>query len=133
METHLLLKLLKISKPVLQNNIKGLELKTFLICCIYAQIYCNQLTTEHVNVIIRNMSFLLQVNMKMREITEREHKVKHHPLESPSHQKVNSDVRLLVFVFFVFFYRREIQKSKIHEPNDQEVSASSSIFLIFWN
>lgn len=31
---------------------------------------------------------LLQVNMKMREITEREHKVKHHPLESPSHQKV---------------------------------------------
>lgn len=31
---------------------------------------------------------LFQVNMKMREITEREHKVKHHPLESPSHQKV---------------------------------------------
>ncbi|MEQ2279156.1 Calmodulin-regulated spectrin-associated protein 1-B [Ameca splendens] len=29
-----------------------------------------------------------QVNMKMREMTEREHKVKHHPLESPSHQKV---------------------------------------------
>ncbi|XP_041792964.1 calmodulin-regulated spectrin-associated protein 1-B isoform X2 [Chelmon rostratus] len=29
-----------------------------------------------------------KVNMKMREITEREHKVKHHPLESPSHQKV---------------------------------------------
>ncbi|XP_070820110.1 calmodulin-regulated spectrin-associated protein 1-B isoform X2 [Chaetodon trifascialis] len=28
-----------------------------------------------------------KVNMKMREITEREHKVKHHPLESPSHQK----------------------------------------------
>lgn len=26
--------------------------------------------------------------MKMREIAEREHKVKHHPLESPSHQKV---------------------------------------------
>ncbi|MED6251460.1 Calmodulin-regulated spectrin-associated protein 1-B [Ataeniobius toweri] len=25
--------------------------------------------------------------MKMREMTEREHKVKHHPLESPSHQK----------------------------------------------
>ncbi|XP_040011048.1 calmodulin-regulated spectrin-associated protein 1-B isoform X2 [Xiphias gladius] len=29
-----------------------------------------------------------KVNMKMREIAEREHKVKHHPLESPSHQKV---------------------------------------------
>uniref|UniRef100_A0A3B4FN71 Calmodulin regulated spectrin associated protein 1 n=1 Tax=Pundamilia nyererei TaxID=303518 RepID=A0A3B4FN71_9CICH len=28
-----------------------------------------------------------KVNMKMREIAEREHKVKHHPLESPSHQK----------------------------------------------
>ncbi|XP_072243558.1 calmodulin-regulated spectrin-associated protein 1-B isoform X2 [Leuresthes tenuis] len=28
-----------------------------------------------------------KVNLKMREITEREHKVKHHPLESPSHQK----------------------------------------------
>ncbi|XP_049434352.1 calmodulin-regulated spectrin-associated protein 1-B isoform X2 [Epinephelus fuscoguttatus] len=28
-----------------------------------------------------------KVNTKMREITEREHKVKHHPLESPSHQK----------------------------------------------
>ncbi|XP_047197381.1 calmodulin-regulated spectrin-associated protein 1-B isoform X2 [Hippoglossus stenolepis] len=28
-----------------------------------------------------------KVNMKMREISEREHKVKHHPLESPSHQK----------------------------------------------
>ncbi|XP_047236854.1 calmodulin-regulated spectrin-associated protein 1-B isoform X2 [Girardinichthys multiradiatus] len=28
-----------------------------------------------------------KVNMKMREMTEREHKVKHHPLESPSHQK----------------------------------------------
>uniref|UniRef100_UPI003AAE7B97 calmodulin-regulated spectrin-associated protein 1-B n=1 Tax=Centroberyx gerrardi TaxID=166262 RepID=UPI003AAE7B97 len=28
-----------------------------------------------------------KVNMKMREITEREHKVKQHPLESPSHQK----------------------------------------------
>lgn len=29
----------------------------------------------------------------MREITEREHKVKHHPLESPSHQKVNTEPR----------------------------------------
>ncbi|XP_068167975.1 calmodulin-regulated spectrin-associated protein 1-B isoform X2 [Antennarius striatus] len=29
-----------------------------------------------------------KVNNKMREITEREHKVKHHHLESPSHQKV---------------------------------------------
>lgn len=29
-----------------------------------------------------------KVNMKMREMMEREHKVKHHPLESPSHQKV---------------------------------------------
>uniref|UniRef100_A0A8C6P894 Calmodulin regulated spectrin-associated protein 1b n=1 Tax=Nothobranchius furzeri TaxID=105023 RepID=A0A8C6P894_NOTFU len=29
-----------------------------------------------------------KVNMKMREVTEREHKVKHHPLESPSHPKV---------------------------------------------
>ncbi|XP_069562603.1 calmodulin-regulated spectrin-associated protein 1-B isoform X1 [Brachyistius frenatus] len=28
-----------------------------------------------------------KLNMKMKEITEREHKVKHHPLESPSHQK----------------------------------------------
>ncbi|XP_040052246.2 calmodulin-regulated spectrin-associated protein 1-B isoform X2 [Gasterosteus aculeatus] len=28
-----------------------------------------------------------KVNTKMRELTEREHKVKHHPLESPSHQK----------------------------------------------
>ena len=26
--------------------------------------------------------------MKMREYTEREHKVKQHPLESPGHQKV---------------------------------------------
>lgn len=40
----------------------------------------------HVNVM--TVLILLQVNMKMREITEREHKVKHHPLESPSHQKV---------------------------------------------
>lgn len=30
--------------------------------------------------------------MKMREITDREHKVKHHPLESPSHQKVKLTV-----------------------------------------
>lgn len=37
---------------------------------------------------INKFWFLLQVNMKMREMTEREHKVKHHPLESPSHQKV---------------------------------------------
>ncbi|XP_047448075.1 calmodulin-regulated spectrin-associated protein 1-B isoform X3 [Mugil cephalus] len=29
-----------------------------------------------------------KVNTKMREIAERDHKVKHHPLESPSHQKV---------------------------------------------
>ncbi|XP_056274593.1 calmodulin-regulated spectrin-associated protein 1-B isoform X2 [Pseudoliparis swirei] len=29
-----------------------------------------------------------KVNTKMREISEREHKVKHHALESPSHQKV---------------------------------------------
>ncbi|CAL8249083.1 unnamed protein product [Merluccius merluccius] len=29
-----------------------------------------------------------KVNMKMRENTEREHKVKQHPLESPNHQKV---------------------------------------------
>ncbi|CAK6959755.1 calmodulin-regulated spectrin-associated protein 1-B [Scomber scombrus] len=29
-----------------------------------------------------------KVNTKMREITDRENKVKHHPLESPSHQKV---------------------------------------------
>ncbi|XP_056145853.1 calmodulin-regulated spectrin-associated protein 1-B-like [Lampris incognitus] len=29
-----------------------------------------------------------KVNMKMREISEREYKVKQHPLESPSHQKV---------------------------------------------
>ncbi|KAM8885726.1 calmodulin-regulated spectrin-associated protein 1-B isoform 2-T2 [Spinachia spinachia] len=28
-----------------------------------------------------------KVNTKMREMTEREHRVKHHPLESPSHQK----------------------------------------------
>ncbi|KAM8864883.1 calmodulin-regulated spectrin-associated protein 1-B isoform 1-T1 [Synchiropus picturatus] len=28
-----------------------------------------------------------KVNLKMREISDREHKVKHHPLESPSHQK----------------------------------------------
>ncbi|XP_026177094.1 calmodulin-regulated spectrin-associated protein 1-B isoform X3 [Mastacembelus armatus] len=28
-----------------------------------------------------------KVNTKMREIMERDHKVKHHPLESPSHQK----------------------------------------------
>lgn len=39
-----------------------------------------------------NTRFALQVNMKMREITEREHKVKHHPLESPSHQKVKQAV-----------------------------------------
>lgn len=37
---------------------------------------------------VTNTRFLLQVNMKMKEITERERKVKHHPLESPSHQKV---------------------------------------------
>lgn len=41
---------------------------------------------------VTNTRFLLQVNMKMREITEREHKVKHHPLESPSHQKVKLDI-----------------------------------------
>ena len=34
----------------------------------------------------------LQVNMKMREHTEREHKVKQHPLESPNHQKVKPEV-----------------------------------------
>lgn len=34
------------------------------------------------------MLLLFQVNLKMREITERELKVKHHPLESPNHQKV---------------------------------------------
>lgn len=43
-------------------------------------------------IIVTNTRFLLQVNMKMREITEREHKVKHHPLESPSHQKVKPDI-----------------------------------------
>lgn len=37
---------------------------------------------------VQQVSSVSQVNMKMREITEREHKVKHHPLESPSHQKV---------------------------------------------
>lgn len=41
---------------------------------------------------VTDRRFILQVNMKMREITEREHKVKHHPLESPSHQKVKLDV-----------------------------------------
>lgn len=41
---------------------------------------------EHLQV--QQLLSILQVNMKMREITEREHKVKHHPLESPSHQKV---------------------------------------------
>lgn len=41
---------------------------------------------------VTNTSFALQVNMKMREITEREHKVKHHPLESPSHQKVKQAI-----------------------------------------
>jgi len=30
-----------------------------------------------------------QVNMKLREYAEREHRVKQHPLESPSHQKVS--------------------------------------------
>lgn len=30
----------------------------------------------------------LQVNLKMREIAEKEHKLKQHLLESPSHQKV---------------------------------------------
>lgn len=34
------------------------------------------------------MLLLFQVNLKMREITESELKVKQHPLESPSHQKV---------------------------------------------
>lgn len=48
-----------------------------------------------------NTRFALQVNMKMREITEREHKVKHHPLESPSHQKVKQAVD----------YCRETEKS----------------------
>lgn len=32
----------------------------------------------------------LQVNVKMREIVEKELKMKHHLLESPSHQKVNT-------------------------------------------
>lgn len=41
---------------------------------------------------VTNTRFPLQVNMKIREITEREHKVKHHPLESPSHQKVKLDI-----------------------------------------
>lgn len=43
--------------------------------------------------------FPLQVNMKMREITEREHKVKHHPLESPSHQKVKPSNSVPRFIF----------------------------------
>ncbi|KAK7945309.1 hypothetical protein WMY93_001037 [Mugilogobius chulae] len=30
-----------------------------------------------------------KVNTKMREMSEKEHKVKHHPLESPSHQKLH--------------------------------------------
>lgn len=41
---------------------------------------------------VTNTRFLLQVNMKMKEITERERKVKHHPLESPSHQKVQLNI-----------------------------------------
>lgn len=35
-----------------------------------------------------NPFVVLQVNLKMREITEKEHKSKQHLLESPSHQKV---------------------------------------------
>lgn len=46
--------------------------------------------------------FLFQVNMKMREITEREHKVKHHPLESPSHQKVKLLYCLSHWVFLLW-------------------------------
>lgn len=57
--------------------------------------------------------------MKMREITEREHKVKHHPLESPSHQKVKP----LTVSRSWFFYRREIQYTGAKR-------SSSSVFLV---
>lgn len=47
-----------------------------LICSLWILYVCH------------NPFFVLQVNLKMREITEKEHKSKQHLLESPSHQKV---------------------------------------------
>lgn len=59
------------------------------------------------------VSWSLQVNMKMKEIVEKELKMKHHLLESPSPQKVTphvlfcsltvSSVVTLVRVYFLFF------------------------------
>lgn len=63
--------------------------------------------------------------MKMREITEREHKVKHHPLESPSHQKVKPHTMSSI----CFFFRRKNKKNLKYQS--QQVPASVSIFLAF--
>uniref|UniRef100_A0A8C7TQD5 Calmodulin regulated spectrin-associated protein 1b n=1 Tax=Oncorhynchus mykiss TaxID=8022 RepID=A0A8C7TQD5_ONCMY len=50
-----------------------------------------------------------KVNLKMREITERELKVKHHPLESPNHQKVRLEQHsaLMELELSTVRYRRE--------------------------
>uniref|UniRef100_A0A3B3UAR8 Calmodulin regulated spectrin-associated protein 1b n=1 Tax=Poecilia latipinna TaxID=48699 RepID=A0A3B3UAR8_9TELE len=48
-----------------------------------------------------------KVNMKMREMMEREHKVKHHPLESPSHQKLAHSMLEPPDLYEVVRYRRE--------------------------
>lgn len=59
---------------------------TGIIKCVNKQVkHLHNLV--HDNIISMSLC-LLQVNVKMREIAEREHKVKHHHLESPSHQKV---------------------------------------------
>lgn len=41
---------------------------------------------------------LLQVNIKMREIVEKELKMKQHLLESPSHQKVTASVEAVCVI-----------------------------------
>lgn len=97
---------------------EGKRKRSLITDLLHMRIYSYKVTTDRVNaflnylhnlvssvhVNILNMSlFLLQVNMKMREITEREHKVKHHPLESPSHQKVKP----FTVSSNCFFYRRE--------------------------
>lgn len=43
-------------------------------------------------------SLLLQVNIKMREIVEKELKMKQHLLESPSHQKVTASVEAVCVI-----------------------------------
>ncbi|XP_064792825.1 calmodulin-regulated spectrin-associated protein 1-B-like isoform X3 [Oncorhynchus masou masou] len=56
-----------------------------------------------------------KVNLKMREITERELKVKQHPLESPSHQKHN----VMVFIAELFWWFETV-KPEFVQPRTEE-------------